>query len=189
MSSISVRVATANDAMAVREIYAPYIETTAISFEMRVPTVEEMRERIEAKIQVYPWLIAEIDDEVVGYIYGGRFAPRAAYDWSVESSLYVSMDHRRKGIGRVMYSHLIPILKRQHFRMVYAGIALPNEASSGLHESLGFRQVANFANAGFKFDAWHAVGWWALDLAPDQGPREKMPEPIPFPQLDEFGKK
>ena len=184
MSSISVRVATPDDAAAVQEIYAPYIETTAISFEMKVPTVAEMRGRIEEKLELYPWLVAELESEVVGYIYGGRFAPRSAYLWSVESSLYVSMNHRRMGIGRLMYDHLLPILKQQRFRMVYAGIALPNEPSSGLHEALGFHQVANFENAGFKFDAWHAVGWWQLDLYPDLGADERMDEPIPFPQLN-----
>lgn len=184
MATVNVRVAEPNDAAAVREIYAPYIEKTAISFEMHVPTVEEMRARIEEKLRFYPWLIAELDDEVVGYIYGGRFAPRAAYLWSVESSLYVSIHHRRNGIGRVMYDRLLPILQRQRFRMVYAGIALPNEASAGLHEAVGFRKVANFENAGFKFDAWHAVGWWAMDLCPELAANEKMEEPIPFPKVD-----
>lgn len=184
MPSISVRVATPDDATAVRDIYAPYIESTAISFETQVPAVAEMRGRIEETMKQYPWLIAEQDDEVVGYIYAGRFAKRSAYLWSVESSLYVSMNHRRRGIGRLMYDRLLPILKKQRFRMVYAGIALPNEASSGLHEALGFRQTANFEHAGFKFGKWHAVGWWALDLHPELDLADKLEEPIAYPQLD-----
>lgn len=185
MSSFKVRVATKNDAEAIRDIYAPYIETTAISFEREVPSVDEIRTRIEARRPMYPWLVAETissEAEIAGYIYAGRFAARAAYDWSVESSLYIAQQYARQGIGRLMYGRLLPILKQQNFRMVYAGIALPNEPSVGLHEAMGFKKVANFDKAGFKFGSWHDVGWWALDLHPEFD--EKVAKLIPFADLD-----
>ena len=130
---------------------------------------------------MYPWLVAEVASgevtEIAGYIYASRFATRAAYDWSVESSLYIGQQHTRLGIGRAMYEQLLAILKKQNLRMVYAGIALPNEPSVGLHEAMGFTKVANFDKAGYKFGGWHDVGWWALDLHPefDHGVHEVIP--------------
>jgi len=186
MSAIKLRVATPDDAKAIRDIYAPYIETTAISFERQVPSVDEMRSRIEARFPLYPWLVAETKTAIAGYIYASRFAAREAYDWSVESSLYIAQEHARRGIGRLMYEQLLTILKKQNFRMVYAGIALPNEPSVGLHEAVGFKKVANFDKAGYKFGSWHDVGWWALDLHPefDQQPDQPIAAPVPFAELD-----
>ncbi len=185
MADVQVRVATVADAEAMRTIYAPYIESTAISFEAVVPSVEEMGRRISTRLPMYPWLVAEVNlhgqPEVVGYAYASRFAPRDAYLWSVESSLYVAEGHARLGIGRKLYDQLLSILGRQGFRMVYAGIAMPNEPSVGLHEAMGFHHSATFENAGFKFDRWHDVGWWALDLQP--GAAASLDEPTPFAEL------
>lgn len=186
MADVHVRVATVADAEAMRSIYAPYIEQTAISFEAEVPSVEQMRERISARLPMYPWLVAEVDQPgtrgIVGYAYASRFAPRDAYLWSVESSLYVSQDHPRSGVGSVLYDQLISTLRRQRFRMVYAGIAMPNAPSVAFHEAKGFHHSATFENAGFKFGNWHDVGWWALDLQPP--PDTAAPKaPIPFADL------
>lgn len=182
--AVRVRTATLDDAASICEIYAPYIESTSISFEEEVPDVAAMQQRMADRLSTYPWLVGEVESDgrtlMVGYIYAGQFAARAAYRWSVESSLYVDRSRTRRGIGRTLYASLLPILGKQGFRMVYAGIALPNEPSVGLHESLGFQKVANFTNAGRKFGTWTDVGWWALDLHPDFADAPQLNDPIPF---------
>ena len=186
-AAIRVRTATLEDAASIREIYAPYVVSTSISFEQEVPDVSAMRQRMADRLCTYPWLVAESDSEqdagIVGYAYAGQFASRAAYRWSVESSLYVQQGRARQGIGRALYDSLLPTLRKQGFRMVYAGIALPNEPSVGLHKAIGFHKVADFTNAGRKFGAWPDVGWWAIDLHPEFSSPNDVDEPIAFENL------
>ena len=111
------------------------------------------------------WLVAEGDDgSVLGYAYGGQHRTRAAYDRTVEVSAYVDREAVRQGIGRALYQELFERLRSRGFRLAVAGITLPNDTSVGFHEALGFRPVGTFHNIGHKFDEWHDVGWWQLDL-------------------------
>jgi phosphinothricin acetyltransferase len=153
------------DAGAVRDIYAPTVESSAISFELEVPPAAEMAARIANRLPSYPWLVAEEAGEVVGYAYAGRFAVRAAYAWSVETSVYVAERVRGRGVGRALYVALFDILAAQGFRRAMAGIALPNPASVGLHESMGFTKVGVYEAVGWKLGAWQDVGWWQRCLA------------------------
>ena len=179
---MQIRVANTSDATAIRNIYAPYVESTAISFETNPPTVEYFQQSIAERVKQYPWLVAhEEDGEVIGYAYASEFATRAAYRWSVEVSIYIGQGQHRKGVGKALYAKLLPILQQQGFRMAFAGVTLPNAASKGLHESFGFQQVANLPKAGNKFSEWHDVGWWALDLQPEGA--QSPSEPIPFASL------
>ena len=162
---VGVRIAVEADAAAVRDIYAPTVESSAISFELEVPSVVEMAARIVDRLPSYPWLVAEEAGDVVGYAYAGRFAVRAAYAWSVETSVYVAERARGKGVGRALYTALFDILAAQGFRRAMAGIALPNPASVGLHESMGFTQVGVYKAVGWKLGAWQDVGWWQRGLA------------------------
>jgi L-amino acid N-acyltransferase YncA len=137
------------------------VTDSAVSFEAEPPSAAEMAERIRSA-QV--WLVAERDGTVIGYAYGGTHRTRAAYDWTVEVSAYVDRDAQRTGAGRELYLALFDELKARGRRLLVAGITLPNDASVGFHEALGFTRVGVFRNIGFKFGAWWDVGWWQLDL-------------------------
>jgi L-amino acid N-acyltransferase YncA len=176
---MEIRLATASDAGPVRAIYAPVVEATAISFELDVPSEDEMAARITGRQPAHPWLVAVGDDAVgenavLGYAYAGRFSGRAAYDWSVETSVYVAAAAQGRGVGRSLYAALLAVLSAQGYRQAMAGIALPNPASISLHEKVGFAPVGVYRGAGWKLGTWHDVSWWQRALAPDQAP----PAPI-----------
>jgi phosphinothricin acetyltransferase len=160
----TIRLATERDAEGVLAIYAPIINETVISFEAEPPSADEMRQRIAFTLAHLPWLICEQRGEVIGYAYAGKHRERAAYQWSVEVSVYVHDTTHRLGVARALYHSLFEILRLQNFYNVYAGITLPNAASVGLHESMGFQPVGVYRAVGFKHGAWHDVGWWQLEL-------------------------
>jgi phosphinothricin acetyltransferase len=181
MSGLTIRAATAEDAPAIAAIYAPIVRDTVISFETEPPGEAEIARRIAAVQAVYPWLVSVgAEGGVTGYTYATRFRERAAYRWCCESTAYVAESTRGQGVGRRLYAALFDMLRRQGFLSVVGVITLPNAASVGLHEAMGFEPVGVYHNAGFKFGAWHDVGWWTLELGPfGNEPRE----PIPFPEL------
>jgi len=168
--TVDIRLATEADAAAVAAIYAPMVASTVISFEAVPPDTEEVQRRIRTTLVTYPWLVFEVDDRVVGYAYAGRHSARAAYEWSVDASVYIDPSNHRRGIGRALYTSLFRILVAQGYVNAYAGVTLPNAGSVGLHESMGFRPVGVYSKVGFKFGTWHDVGWWQLALRPH--PRE-----------------
>jgi L-amino acid N-acyltransferase YncA len=168
------------DAAGVRGVYAPVVEATAVSFELEVPSVDDMAERITGRQPAYPWLVAADGDRVAGYAYAGCFAPRAAYAWSVEVSVYVADTARKRGVGRGLYTSLLAILGAQGYRRAMAGIALPNGASVGLHEAMGFSLVGVYEAVGWKLGAWHDVGWWQRALGDGRDPPGG---PVPFSAL------
>ena len=171
-----VRPASVADAAACVEIYRSYVLDTVITFETDVPTVAEMAERIVAARVRHEWLVLEVDGEVAGYAYAHEFNPRAAYQWAVETSIYLAQDALRSGGGRMLYAELLRRLTERGFRRAFAGIAQPNDASNGLHEAFGFRRAGRYRRVGWKLDEWHDVEWWQLDLAgPDD---EDPPRPI-----------
>jgi phosphinothricin acetyltransferase len=173
---MQIRVATAADAPALRCIYAPIVESTAISFEVEVPSVSEMTDRILDRQPAYPWLVAEAAGSIIGYAYAGKFAPRAAYGWSVETSIYVSEKARGRGTGKTLYAALFEILTLQGYRCAMAGITLPNAPSVGLHEESGFSLVGVYRAVGWKLGSWHDVGWWEKVLrAPTGAPQATVP--------------
>lgn len=159
-----LRSATAADAPRISEIYAPYVRDTTASFEIEPPPAEEMLGRVESGARDYPWLVAVSDSGVIGYAYAGEFRKRAAYRWSAEVSVYVEIGRRSRGAGRALMTRLLDELRAGDFANAFAGITLPNAASVRLFESLGFEPVGVFRRAGYKFGAWHDVGWWQLAL-------------------------
>jgi len=168
-----IRLAGVHDAQAIAAIYRPFVERTAISFETEPPTRQEMERRISETMTSHPWLVCEIGEQVAGYAYGTRHRARAAYQWSVDTSVYVGEKHWRLGIGRALYASLFPILAVQGFCNAFAGIALPNPGSVGLHESVGFTPIGVYERVGYKLGAWRDVGWWqrpltALETPPEQ---------------------
>lgn len=173
----SIRLATESDAPAVADIYRPLVASTAITFETEPPGADEMRRRIAETLPLYPWLICDAGGRVAGYAYATTHRVRAAYRWSVDTSIYVDPKDRRSGIGRGLYRSLFAILEAQGYVNAYAGIALPNPGSVALHEAMGFQSVGVFRKVGYKLGAWHDVGWWELALTPSSEgvPREPLP--------------
>lgn len=167
MSDLRIRDADrARDAAACAAIYAPHVEGSAVSFEERAPGAAELARRIERYGTSHAWLVAERDGKTAGYAYAFPFQERPAYRWSAGVSVYVAEGERGRGTGRALYEALFDRLRERGFRMACAGITLPNEASVGLHESLGFQQVGMNPEIGWKNGAWRDVGWWQLELAP-----------------------
>ena len=178
MSPLRIRDADpARDAAACAAIYAPNVEEGVTSFEERAPDAVAMAARIGRVAATHPWLLAESGGEAVGYAYACPHRERAAYRWAVDVSVYVAADHRGTGVGTGLYRALIERLRRQRFQVACAGITLPNAASVGLHESLGFHAVGVNHRIGWKQGAWRDVGWWQLELTP--AGTEPPPEPLP----------
>lgn len=158
--SIVIRSANEGDAPCVLEIYRPFVENTAVSFEIEVPSVEEFAQRIVTSLKSWQWLVAERAGRIVGYAYGSEHRKRKAYRWSVEVSAYVHPDFRRQGIGSALYLKLFEDLAAKGYCNAYAGITLPNEESAALHRAVGFQPIGVFKSVGRKFGRWHDVAWF-----------------------------
>jgi phosphinothricin acetyltransferase len=175
-----IRLATAADAGAVAAIYRPSVDGSVASFETVAPDAHEMARRIEGTRPAFPWLVCVIDGTVAGYAYGGRHRDRAAYRWSVEVSVYIDATFHRRGVGWGLYESLFAILAAQGYVTAFAGVTLPNAASVGLHEAMGFEPIGAFRRIGYKYGGWHDVGWWQLALRPYEATPD---EPIGLPAL------
>ena len=154
-----IRPATVQDAGRCAEIYAPFVTDSWISFETTPPDEAEMSRRIEQALASYIWLIAEVEGDVAGYAYGSRHRSRQAYQSSCDVAVYVDAQLIGKGIGSALYESLLPTLKAKKFHAAFAGIALPNEASIGLHQSQGFASIGTYREVGWKMGAWRDVLW------------------------------
>ena len=161
---MNIRLAKKSDAAALLAIYAPYVENTAITFEYEVPTIEDFATRIEKTLEKYPYLVAEEDGAILGYAYASTYYARAAYDWAVELSVYVSQDARGKGVGSKLYDELEDLLDQMGYIHFLACISLPNEDSIIFHTKRGYQQVAHFLKIGYKFERWHDIVWLQKSL-------------------------
>ena len=180
-STIELRVATPADAAAIAAIYAPIIRDTVTSFEIVEVSAGEMRRRLDTTLALHPWLVADATGTVLGYAYATRHRSRAAYNWSVDVSVYLGDQARRRGLGRALYVALLDLLAAQGYASAFAGITLPNDASVGLHRSLGFAPVGVYRAVGWKHGAWRDVQWWQRRLADDAPPSP----PVPLPRVDD----
>ncbi len=176
----TIRLATGTDAMGILAIYAPIVRETAISFEVTPPEVNQMRERIVNTLGRFPWLVCADGEQILGYAYASAHRDRAAYQWSVDVSVYVDAQARRSGVGRSLYTSLLNLVDLQGFYNAYAGITLPNPASVSLHEAMGFRLVGIYRSVGHKLGKWHDVGWWHRVV---RSPRIPPEPPIEFGQI------
>lgn len=162
---IMIRDARTEDAQRIAEIYNPYILNTVITFEEIPVGADEIAKRIEnVNLKGLPWIVSEIDDRIIGYAYASLWRTRAAYRYTVETTVYIDQNYRGKGYGKQLYSALIERLRQSDIHTAIAVIALPNDESVGLHEGLGFKKVAQFHEVGFKFDRWIDDGFWELLL-------------------------
>ena len=180
-----IRVATPEDAEALLDIYAPYVTDTAITFEYEVPSLTEFRKRIRHTLERYPYLVMEQNGEILGYAYAGPFKERAAYDWAVETTIYVKQGMKKQGIGRKLYQALEDTLIRQNILNLNACIGYPTvedeyltRNSMEFHQHLGYRLVGQFYRCGYKFGRWYDMVWMEKIIGehkPDQ------PDIVPYP--------
>ena len=185
---VRIRVAALEDAKELLEIYAPYVEKTAISFEWEVPGLEDFQKRIEKTLKRYPYLVAEKDGRLLGYAYTGPFVGRAAYVWGAEVSIYLRENQRKMGIGKKLYQAIEEISKAQNITNLNACIGSPETEdeyltrnSMGFHAHMGYRMVGEFYKCGYKFGRWYNMVWMEKII----GKHEPDPVPvIPFPKLD-----
>ena len=184
---IRIRPAKPEDAEKLLAIYAPYVEQTAITFEYEVPTVEEFRERIHNTLKKYPYLVAEQGGEPVGYAYVGPFHDRPAYDWAVETSIYVDQNKKRMGIGKKLHEALEEELRNRGFLNMNACIAYPAQEDEYLtrnsvefHAHLGYRMVGQFHQCGYKFHRWYDMVWMEKLIGEHKA---ETPAPVWFPEL------
>lgn len=189
IQEVRIRIANSEDAEALLRIYAPYVRETAITFEYEVPSVEEFRQRILHTKERYPYLAAEQNGIIVGYAYAGAFHARKAYDWAVETSIYVDRNKKGNGIGRKLYDALETILREQNILNLNACIAYPTAEDEYLtrdsvrfHEHLGYRMVGEFHQCGYKFHRWYNMVWMEKHIGEHL---EKQPEIKPFREIEE----
>jgi L-amino acid N-acyltransferase YncA len=177
---VVVRVAVVADAEQIAAIYRPYVESTAISFEERPPSADEVAGRIEATLRSHPWLVLDQHGALLGYAYASEHRARPAYRWSADVTIYVADRAHRCGVGRRLYEALLDILRRQGIHNAFAGITLPNPASIGLHEACGFACIGTYRAVGFKLGRWRDVGWWQKPIGTVDG---VPPDVTPFSAL------
>lgn len=183
---VTIRIAREEDAPALLHIYAPYVKDTAITFEYDAPSEAEFRARIRRVQERYPYLVAESGGEVLGYAYVGAFKERAAYDWAVETSVYVDRARRRDGVGGRLYARLEECLRVQGILNLNACIAYPEpedeyltQDSVKFHERLGYRMAGRFHRCGYKFGRWYDMVWMEKEIGPhlaQQPPIRSFPE-------------
>lgn len=173
----TIRLARPGDAAGCLDLYRPIVRDTASSFETTPPDPAAFARTIGETLAVYPWLVRDDAGAIGGYACARGHRTRAAYRWCTEVSVYVDAGLRRRGIARALYRRLFACLRLQGFVNAYAGIALPNDASVGLHEAMGFVPVGVYRGIGYKHGRWHDVGWWALRLTDGTDP---LGEPRPL---------
>lgn len=184
-TDIKIRLAKTDDIPELLKIYSYYVEKTAITFEYTTPSQEEFENRMSHILKKYPYLVAEIDGQIVGYSYASAFHERAAYEWAAEATVYVHKDCKKMGIGRKMYEVLEQILKRQNILNMEACIAYPSETedeyltfdSVKFHEKMGYRMVGEFQKCGYKFEKWYGMVWMEKHIGEHRIPTSPV---IPF---------
>ncbi len=174
----------ARDAERVSEIYRPYVEGTVISFEEIAPSAADVAGRMESVLEWTPWLVAlDENGRVIGYAYASRHRERAGYRWSVDLAVYVDPSFQGRGVGKVLYGELLPILRRQRFVNAYAGVGLPNDASVAIHESIGMARVGVYEKVGWKHGRWVDVAWFEMRLTEPVEDGSPPAEPVPFSSI------
>lgn len=155
MTKINFRLAKVADASELLAIYAPYVQNTNITFEYEVPSLEDFKQRIATILKKFPYIVATVDEKIVGYAYVSTFRSRRAYDWGVETSIYLAKDFQGEHIGTNLYKILEEIVKMQNITNLVASITYPNPQSIAFHEKLGYKKIAHFTKCGYKNNNWY----------------------------------
>lgn len=161
---MNIRPVNDHDIERITDIYNWYILNTIITFELTVIRPEDMYQRVHEKLRTYDWIVGEVDHEIVGYAYYGAFHARAAYNHTVETTIYLAQNHLGKGFGTSLYRELIDLARAKNFRELIGIIALPNSSSTTLHHKLGFREVGMLQKVGYKFNRYIDVGIWQKSI-------------------------
>lgn len=163
---INIRQATLDDAEQILEIYAYYVENTAITFEYKVPSLDEFKSRMTNTMKRYPYLVIEKEGRIQGYAYAGTFVGRAAYDWSCEMTVYLDHKAQSCGLGRTIYEALEKAVQKMGILNLYACIGYPEyedeyltKNSADFHSHLGYVKVGEFHKCGYKFGRWYNMIW------------------------------
>ena len=169
--AVCVRAAAPEDAEQLLEIYTPFVisedsSLSNVSFELAAPDVEEFRQRIQDISKQFPYLVGEVNGQILGYVYCHPYRERLAYQWSVEVTIYLAPAGQGKGLGRVLYEAMEEILRLQGITMLYSCITLGNEHSIKMHEALGYRLIGTFTNSGYKNGQWLDTVWLEKQLQP-----------------------
>ena len=169
--AICVRPATAEDAEQLLEIYTPFVisedsSLSNVSFELEAPDVEEFRQRIHDISAQFPYLVGEVQGQILGYVYCHPYRERLAYQWAVEVTIYLAPAGQGKGLGRVLYEAMENILRLQGITMLYSCITVGNDHSIKMHEALGYRLIGTFTNSGYKHGQWLDTVWLEKQLQP-----------------------
>ncbi|WP_298494656.1 GNAT family N-acetyltransferase [uncultured Algibacter sp.] len=159
-----IRALQIDDAPALLDIYNYYVLNTTVTFDIDPISIEAFVNKLNLITKNYPFIVYEEDNEILGYAYGSQFRPKPAYNYVVESTVYVTHTAQGKQIGTKLYKELIRLLKQTNLHTVLGVLTIPNDASIKLHEKFGFEQVANLKEVGFKFGEWQNVGIWQLKL-------------------------
>jgi L-amino acid N-acyltransferase YncA len=175
-----------DDAKHILNLYRYYIIHTTITFEEDVPRLEDFKRRIEKIAAQYPYIVAEVNDEIAGFAYATVFRNRSAYRWVVEVALYVDIRHQGRGIGKKLLGELLDILTKLGYYDAYAVITLPNDRSVALFESFGFTKNTILKKAGYKNGTWCDAGIWEKDL---QERNDNPGEPLSFHDFLDKNKK
>ncbi|MCW3124362.1 MAG: phosphinothricin acetyltransferase [Bacteroidetes bacterium] len=162
---VHIRLITEADYPQVLAVYAPYALHTAITFEYDVPSLDEFSQRLRTISHLYPILVCEVEGTVAAYCYGSMHRFKTAYQWSVESTIYISEAYQNKGLGSILYSCLFDILRLQGFINVYAGVSVPRGQSDKFHHRFGFKELCVFEKIGYKHDQWHDLKWFEYGLS------------------------
>ena len=180
MHTPTIRLATSADSNAILDIYAPYIETS-ITFEEEVPSREAFQARTDGILATHPYLVAELDGQVVGYAYAHELRERVAYQWNAELSVYLAPAAQGHHLGSALYQALIDLCAAQGIKAVYGIVTSPNVPSEHLHDAFGFEVMGLQRHAGFTCGAWHDVTWYVKYLTDTF--EENPAAPVAFPEL------
>ena len=169
--AICVRPATAEDAEQLLEIYRPFVisedsSLSNVSFELAAPDVEEFRQRIQDISKQFPYLVGEVNGQILGYVYCHPYRERLAYQWAVEVTIYLAPAGQGKGLGRLLYETMEKLLCLQGVTMAYSCITVGNDHSIKMHEALGYRLIGTFTNSGYKNGQWLDTVWLEKQLQP-----------------------
>jgi len=162
MRDTVIRHARESDLPALLAIYNHYVLNTHITFDVEPRTPEQRRDWLKSLAETgrHQCFVAEEEGQAVGWASSGRFKDRAAYDTSVETSVYLAPGAQGRGLGRRLYAVLFAALAKEDVHRAFGGIALPNEASAGLHLAMGFVLCGTYREVGRKFGRFWDVAWY-----------------------------
>jgi phosphinothricin acetyltransferase len=182
MNTPTIRLIRDTDYAGALAVYAPYVLDTVITFEYEVPTLDEFTRRLSAIAKHYPVLVCEVDGDIVAYSYGSTHRVKTAYQWSVESTIYIAEAYHHKGLASILYTCLFDILRLQGFINVYAGISVPDGKSDKFHPKFGFKYLGVFPKIGYKHGSWHDLKWYEYILSEHI---YNPPNPIPISEIQD----